>query len=196
MPRIEHEKFYTAAYIKHGIDAKGLNWNSKLSQEKRFDQILAALPKSLDDYTLADAGCGFGDLYPYILQKGLSPKEYIGIEFLEESCKIARMQSGCEILCADICRDPLPTADYYLCSGALNTLTPFETQLFIRRCFEASTKGFIFNILFGHNDSPNYNYFDKTDIDHLACEYSGATIKTSLGYLEDDITVAMMKETK
>ena len=63
MPRIDSQKFYTSAIEMHGTTAKGVNWASKENQLLRFDAILKLLPSELNSFTLADAGCGFGDFY-------------------------------------------------------------------------------------------------------------------------------------
>ncbi|MEA3331700.1 MAG: class I SAM-dependent methyltransferase [Campylobacterota bacterium] len=193
MPRIDSEKFYTSAIEVHGTTAKGVNWASKKNQEIRFDVILEMLPKDLSTFSIADAGCGFGDLYTYMQKKRKFPKEYIGIDSLLDMYSIASDKTGCEIIIADICKDKLPQANYYLCSGAMNVLNSFETHQFIRNCFMACEEGFIFNILHGERDSETYNYISTSQLERIAKDLGVRETLFKDGYLDDDITVGFFK---
>jgi SAM-dependent methyltransferase len=193
MPRIDNEKFYASAIDRYGITAKGVNWLSKKSQLIRFDAILEMLPNNLHLFTIADAGCGFGDFYLYAQKKNKTLKNYIGIDSLTDMYSIASKQTGCKIIIADICKDEIPKASYYICSGAMNVLTPFETHLFMRNCYEASTDGFIFNILHGEKQSQTYNYFTKKHILKIASELNVSNVTFKDDYLKNDITVGFFK---
>jgi len=193
MPRIDNEKFYTSAIKMHGTSAKGVNWASKKNQQLRFKAILELLPQKLDTFSIADAGCGFGDFYLYMSKKKSLPKEYIGIDSLVDMYSIASEKTGCEIIIADICRDELPIKDYYVCSGALNVLTPFETYQFIQNCYNSSKYGFIFNVLYGEKESGTYNYMSKTKIAKIAKDLDVKNINFINNYLDNDISVIFLK---
>ena len=193
MPRIDSEKFYTSAIEMHGTSAKGVNWTSKQTQEIRFDMILQLLPDDLSDISIVDAGCGFGDFYLYLEKKKKVPKKYIGIDSLVDMYSIASEKTGCEIIIADICKDKLPSASYYVCSGAMNVLNTFETHLFIANCYNSSKFGFIFNILHGDKTSETYNYLTRAKIQEIAKELHVKEVKFLDGYLEDDITVGFFR---
>lgn len=193
MPRIDSEKFYTSAIKKHGATAKGVNWNSKESQLIRFDTIMQLLPPNIEEFSIVDAGCGFGDFYLYAQKKKKLPKHYIGIDSIVDMYSIASEQTGCEILIADICKDELPTASYYICSGAMNVLQSFETHLFMRNCYEASENGFIFNILHGSKKSETYNYLTTSQIERIASKIGVTSIKIKDDYMKNDITVGFFK---
>jgi len=193
MPRINSEKFYTSAIEMHGTSAKGVNWASKENQLLRFDAILELLPKELSSYSIADAGCGFGDFYNYMIKKKKTPKEYVGIDSLLDMYSIASEKTGCEIVIADICKDDLPNVDYYLCSGALNVLTKFETHQFIQNCYNSSKHGFIFNALHGDKESETYNYLTTSEIEQIANDLNVKEIVYRDGYLKDDITVGFFR---
>jgi len=194
MSRVDNEKFYTSAIKKHGTSPKGLNWRSKKTQYIRFKTILELLPSDMKNITLVDAGCGFGDFYLYLLKKKKQLKKYIGIDALIDMQIIASENTGCEIIIADIIKDELPFADYYICSGALNVLDRFETHLFIQNCYKSSKKGFIFNILHGEDDSQTYNYFTKEDIQKIANTLNVKKVIIKENYLEDDISFGFYKE--
>ncbi|WP_297442794.1 class I SAM-dependent methyltransferase [Sulfurimonas sp.] len=193
MPRIDSEKFYTSAIEMHGTSAKGVNWASKGNQQLRFDMLLQLLPQDLSSSTVADAGCGFGDLYTFMTKKKRTPKKYIGIDSLIDMYSIASAQTGCEIIQAEICKDVIPKADYYVCSGALNILSEFETHLFIQNCYKSSKKAFVFNALFGEQSSQIYNYLTKEKIDKIAKDLKVKEVTYHQGYLEHDITIRFLR---
>ena len=193
MARIDNKKFYTSALNLHGATAKGLNWHSTKHQTIRFKTILELLPDNLSTISITDAGCGFGDFYIYMQKREKLPYKYIGIDSVSNSCTIASKKISQKIMELDICKDTLPTSDYYICSGALNILTYFETYQFIHNCYRSSTKGFIFNTLYGDNLSKHYNYLTKNHIYKIAKSLDIKDIVFIEGYLKNDITVLFLK---
>ena len=194
MPKIDNKKFYESAINKHGVNARGLNWNSKISQELRFDVILDMLPNKISNHSIVDVGCGFGDFYLYMLKNNKKPKNYIGIDALEKMCLIAEEKTKQKIIQADVIRDELPHADFYVCSGAMNILTKFETHIFIRKAIEASNIGFVFNALHGKQDSDTYNYLSYDEIFNIAGDLNVEISEMDDSYIEDDITVFLTKD--
>ncbi|MHC3995084.1 class I SAM-dependent methyltransferase [Thiomicrolovo sp. ZZH C-3] len=193
MPRIDNRCFYTTALERHGLTAGGVHWNSDASQSKRFEVIASLLPDTLDGVTLTDAGCGFGDLFCYLREHRRTPLHYLGLDCMDPMVEEARKRTGCEIRRADILHDALDAADYYVCSGAMNLLTPAETRRFIERCYAASRRGFVFNLLEGDDDSIAYNYMRPSTVRKIAQEL-GANVQIRRGYLKRDFTVALYKE--
>lgn len=190
MSRIDNEEFYSAAIKKHGDSFKGVHWNSVYSQEKRFEVLLSCIAD--EGFSIVDAGCGFGDFYTYLQKKEIVFSDYVGLDLSPSMVEIAKEKTGCKILECDICRDLLPQADYYVCSGAMNILSRFDTYLFIRNCYEACTKGFVFNLLMGEDDSLVYNHFYPEELQGLFDEL-GAKIIVKKGYLKHDFTVYLEK---
>ncbi len=191
MSRIDNEKFYQAAIQKYGDTSRGVHWNSEKSQQKRFDILLSFIQET--QFSLVDAGCGFGDLYHYMQEKGVGCTSYTGLDISPSMVDIAKEKTGERILACDICRDELPKADYYLCSGAMNILTRFDTYLFIRNCYEACSKAFVFNLLMGEDDSLVYNHFYPRELKDLFDEL-GAKVEIKKGYLPHDFSVCLRKE--
>jgi SAM-dependent methyltransferase len=68
---------YSERYKKLGYDVKTLGWGSKEQQTKRFDQVLKT-GISIQDKTLLDIGCGFGDLAKHLLDNSIRFKSYLG----------------------------------------------------------------------------------------------------------------------
>lgn len=190
MSRIDNEEFYSAAIKKHGDSSRGVHWNSVYSQEKRFEVLLSFIAD--EGFSIVDAGCGFGDLYTYLQKKEIVFSDYVGLDLSPKMVEIAKEKTGCKIFECDICRDLLPQADYYVCSGAMNILSRFDTYLFIRNCYEACTKGFVFNLLMGEDDSLVYNHFYPEELQSLFDELE-AKVVVKKGYLRHDFTVYLEK---
>ena len=190
MSRIDNEKFYTAAIKKHGENSRGVHWNSTHSQEKRFEVLLSFIKE--ENFSLVDAGCGFGDLYHFLKTKEIDIESYIGLDLSPSMVKIAQSKTEQTVYEKDICRDELPVADYYFCSGAMNILSRFDTYLFITNCFKASKKGFVFNLLMGEDDSLVYNHFYPKELENLFDDL-GASVSIKKGYLPHDFSVFLEK---
>jgi len=191
MSRIDNATFYHASIAEHGLNARGVHWHSSEAQEIRFKQLLALLPS--DAKEIVDAGCGFGDLYWYMNDRQRTSIEYIGLDALEVMVDEAQIRTGKTIYQCNILNDPLPKGEFYLCSGALNILTRYEAHRFIRRCYDASQRGIIFNFLEGEDTSMTYNYLQASQIEALGRHLS-ARIEFRSGYYKEDCTVGFYKD--
>lgn len=191
MSRVDNASFYHASIAEHGLNARGVHWHSRQAQEIRFKQLLALLPS--DAKEVVDAGCGFGDLYWYMSDNQRTSMGYIGLDVLEAMVQEAQIRTAKTIYQCDILNDPLLEGDFYLCSGALNILTRYEAHRFIRRCYDASKRGVIFNFLEGEDLSTTYNYLQKDQIEALG-NHLGARMEFRYGYYKEDCTAAFYKD--
>ncbi|SFM33515.1 hypothetical protein SAMN05421721_10336 [Ectothiorhodospira mobilis] len=189
MPRIDIDAFYRHALETHGATAEGVQWRSARTQWQRFEILRRLLPEDLSPLVVADAGCGLADFHAYLAQNGGLPGQYIGLEMVEPFIRQAR--PGAQVQRCDVLTDPLPEADYYVCSGAMNNLTREETDRFIRRCLQAASRGFVFNLLKGRPRHSIFNYFLPREIRALG-EDLGVRVEIVEGYLENDFTAAFL----
>ena len=182
-------KFYNPAIKKYGISAKGVRWNSKYSQYKRFEVLTNFIENEIKKSNIVDAGCGFAEYYNYLFDNNLKPKSYIGIDCEEEMITLASKRFlNTSFYIKDIIKDELVFADYYICSGAMNILKKDEIFIFIKKCFEASNIGFVFNFL--KNDPlTNVNFLD---ILHYSKSLS-KRVEIKEDYLENDISIFIKK---
>ena len=139
--------------------------------------------------TIIDAGCGFGDFYKFIKNHDA---KYIGYDIVEENCNIAKERTKQKIYLKGILKDPLEMADFYIASGSMNILSRFETFLFIKKCFEHSKKGFIFNLPCGKDESYNFNYFLPQEIEYFVKKFECEMV-LEIGYLPNDFTVFLKR---
>jgi len=188
---VNQKRFYLQAVKKYGTGAKALHWKSEQAQRIRFKVIAAQLPIS-GEFRIVDAGCGFADFYHYLKRSHTNDAmSYLGLEYNEALIKKSAHQH--HIAHCNVLRDTLPKADYYVCSGALNLLTPFEAMLFIMRCFKHATVGVIFNVLMSQQKSDNqsiYNVYDMSSLSNLLSRFQN--VKIVMGYLCNDITIKIL----
>ena len=190
MARVDQKAFYQNNYDTHGISAQGVAWDNAQTQKKRFSAIVSCLGDIRQD-SLVDAGCGFGDFYLSLKEKGNLPKNYVGLDLCAPMVAEAKARTGCKILQKDILQQSIPIADWYVASGSMNLLTKIEARIFIQRCFEKSRKGFVFNVLEGREQEGNYSYWNAHDILTL-CRTFTNNVKIKEGYMEGDLTVVLL----
>jgi SAM-dependent methyltransferase len=84
---IDTSRWYADKVERFGHDHRGLGFRNRSSQEKRFEALLA-----LGDFhgrTLLDVGCGFGDLLPFLHERGIRP-DYTGLDICEPMVRRCR----------------------------------------------------------------------------------------------------------
>ncbi len=189
MARTDQKRFYRETYDRYGVSAQGVAWDSVQTQKKRFAVIRSCLGDIQRD-TLVDAGCGFGDFYLYLQEKNSLPQTYIGLDLSVPMVEEARVRTACKIMQKDILRHNIPMADWYVASGSMNLLTRVETSVFIRRCFEKSRKGFVFNLLQGRESDEVYSCWQPHEMIAL-CQPLGGKVEIKEGYMEGDFTVIL-----
>lgn len=193
MPRISVHDFYNHGLSHYGNTAEGLHYQSANSQLARFRVLHELLPEDLSELTMVDLGCGFGDFLLYLREHGNEPGGYIGIDLHERMVEVARERTGAEIRQGDMLTAPLPPADWYVCSGALNNLTLEETRTAIERCYAMAAKGMVFNLLSGEDSCQTFNYRQPSEIEAWATELGAKVSFVDDGYAYRDFTTAMVK---
>lgn len=187
----KNREFYKQSIEKYGISPKGVHWSSKYNQYIRFEIITEFIKEEIKESTLVDAGCGFSEYYRYLEMEQLLPKEYLGIDCEEAMIFRSVMRfPQCEFEVKNVLQDNLSTKDYYIASGSLNILKEKEFYTFIANCYEASTKGFIFNFL----TKDSFNKMKKQSVLSY-CEKLCSNIYTQESYLYNDMTIFMQKKT-
>jgi SAM-dependent methyltransferase len=190
---VKNLDFYQKAFKKHGVSARGLNWYSEDSQKIRFEVLASFLKDEIFSSSIVDAGCGFGDFYLFLEKQNLIPKQYIGIDCVQDFIDISKQRlPNRTFTCRDILRDELVYADWYVASGSLNILNSFDTWVFLEKMLSYSKKGVVFNILQGDKKSKTFNYQKKEDIISFA-KKKGHKIKLIEEYLLNDISVEIRK---
>ena len=186
---MNNKQFYKKSIEEYGISAQGVHWNIKYTQYKRFEILTKLIKKDIIKSSIVDAGCGFAEYYKYLEVNHKIPKQYIGYDVENEMIKVSKKRfNHLEFYIKNILLDELHEVDYYICSGAMNIMSKEDVFLFIKRCFTYSKKGFIFNILKSMS-------FNNIDIDEVLdyCKTLSGNIKIKDNYLDNDITIFMVK---
>ena len=119
IPNLDHVKSYFDKRIQeHGASPRGSDWNSEMSQNTRFDQLLKVV--ETQSFSLLDYGCGYGALADYLDVKGFDV-DYSGYDILESAIETARkahMNKLRRSFFTD--KSQLPICDYTVASGIFN----------------------------------------------------------------------------
>ena len=183
-----NNQFYSKAYKKYGINAEGVHWNSKETQFIRFE-IITKYIENIENSSIIDIGCGFGDYLIFLEEQNIKAKNYLGLDCEEFMINIASQKhQDNNFLVCNILKDDIPKADYLFCSGSLNLLTRKEFFLAIAKCFESSQKGFIFNFL----TQESFQKISSKEVETY-CKTLTDKIFVKNNYLDNDSTVLLRK---
>lgn len=153
---------YNKRFSAKGAGPHALGWGKKDYQIKRFFDLLhATQPDDFRNKTILDIGCGFGDLYDFLLKQHLNPKKYIGIDINDNFIKLARNKHpGCSFETRDLMLSPACRflADTGVALGVINFKQKNHKKYaeeFIKKSFEAVKEVLIVNVI---SDIHNEDY--------------------------------------
>ena len=190
---------YLRAADKNGAEFPSLLWASPDTQAARFDAIERL--GHLHGKSVLDVGCGRADLLDFLLDRGVTPADYVGIEAVEDLAAAAeakrRRFTDVRIVRADFVREPLRlfiAADVVVFSGSLNTLEDADFYTTLRRAFEACAEALVFNFLANAYlaGAPYLRWRRAADVVDFASKTSHE-VHTLDDYLHGDFTVAVHK---
>lgn len=151
--------YYTEKVVAHGATAAGVDWNSKESQELRFEQLLRVVDPGRP-YSLIDYGCGYGALVELLDRRG-DDFAYTGLDISPEMLERARTVLAADRRCTlvdDV--GSLEPADYAVASGVFNVRLDHDRTTWsayvlntIRTLHRLGRRGFAFNMLTSYSDT-------------------------------------------
>jgi SAM-dependent methyltransferase len=176
----------------HGPNWRGLGWQSRHNQERRFAVLLEVGP--LSNTRVLDVGCGVGDLYGYMLQRGIRA-QYTGVDILPEMVVHARERyPDAQFEVGDALQGLGPERfDYVLCSGAFNVnfgSNQTAVQKILPELLACSTRGVAINFLSTRareRDTILYNYDPEAML--AFCRTLTPHVRLVEGYLSNDFTL-------
>jgi SAM-dependent methyltransferase len=160
IPNLDPVKNYFEKSVEaHGASPLGADWNSEVSQETRFDQLLKICDPHVP-FTILDYGCGYGALANYLAKKGFQA-DYHGFDIVEKMVTTARAHHAGKPNCTFTSdKSRLPVCDYVVASGIFNFRadTGFEDWTdYVLSVFhhfnKLSRKGFASNFLTKYSDA-------------------------------------------
>jgi SAM-dependent methyltransferase len=190
---------YLRAADRHGSAFGALLWASPQTQAARFGAIERL--GNLHGKSVLDVGCGRADLLAFLLDAGVRPADYIGIEAVEDLAAAAeatcRRLPHSSIVRADFVREPLRmfvAADVVVFSGSLNTLEDGDFYGTIRRAFDAAVEKVVFNFLSSSMlaGADYLRWHEPAEVISFASQLS-PDVQTLDDYLPGDFTVAIRK---
>jgi len=175
-----------------------LDWSDARSQRARFEVLADRV--DLAGRSLLDVGCGLGDLWAFLKERGL-PVRYTGVDLVARMVQEARRrQPDATFLCADVFADAPPdlgTFDVVFGSGVFN-LELGNTAAFlpraVRRLLDLAGQTVVVNLLH-HRAEPRYGhcaYHDPRDVLNLLTPLP-CRIEIIDDYLPNDFTVICRK---
>jgi SAM-dependent methyltransferase len=179
-------QLYRRSLEAHGPTARGQRWKSEASQRERF-RLLALILSSEGGrrrlgsarFSLADVGCGAGDLLGYLREAGWRGRGYHGFDIVPEMVDAARRKQrgrGGRFEVRDVLRQGFPARyDYVVASGIFN-LRVVDSERYLRRMvaamYAACRVGVAFNVL---QPRPRDPEDDGAYEAYFARSYFGAT---------------------
>jgi SAM-dependent methyltransferase len=166
----EMKSFFGEALDTYGTTALGANWNSKTSQELRFEQLVKLCDRT-HPFSMIDYGCGYGAMINYLTDKSYTVT-YMGYDLLESMVEKARELFKGRANCTFTTNlAELQTADYVVSSGIFNIRFQYAQEIWTEYVLETlhkmndlSSRGFSFNMLTKYSDAdhmrPHLYYAD------------------------------------
>ena len=189
-------QFYGSALAVYGPDnPKAFHWITVRDQLARFENLAAI--GDLSGCSVADIGCGAGDLY-YFLLKHFTGVRYLGIDVVPAMIDAARKKyPEAEFQVSDIFSISR-AFDYYLASGALTfNIAGGKAYYYdmIRTMYQKAARGVAFNMLDNsvHSSDDRYLAYSWHEVREVCSELT-RDYKIVSGYDTGDFTVWMHKQ--
>lgn len=142
---------YGARFARHGAAVKALGWDTAAHQRARFTRAAELLAGS----SVLDVGCGFGDFYGFLQERGQAPGRYEGLDLLPAFAAEAQRRHGgrgASFSAGDFfAGTPRPRADTVIALGILNfrLASPADNyayvRLFLKRALASARRRVIFD---------------------------------------------------
>jgi len=188
---------YLQAARKFGSGFQSLLWASPRTQRARFEAITQMYDPT--GKRLLDAGCGRADYLAYLIETGIFPASYVGIEGVEDLAAAAEAKGlpDATIVRADFVREPVRlfvSADVVAFSGSLNTLRDEEFYSTIRLAYDAAGEALAFNFLCSDFLAGREYLFwrRREDVLKFAGDFC-ADVRIKDDYLRGDCTACLLK---
>ena len=197
------DKHYLDPYYdgigRHGGDGFGaLLWASPQTQAARFDALSRLC--NLDGRDVLDAGCGRADFLEYLLNRGIAPNTYLGLEAVEEFAAGAERKNlpRCRIVRGDFVKEPVRLfvgAEAVVFCGSLNTLSKAQFRESLARGLEAAGEVLLFNFLSSPHlaGAPWLSWHQPNEVRELF-RGRAARIQMLQDYMQGDCTAAVWKQ--
>jgi len=201
MKYIEQENItnsYKKAYLENGVSLKALQWGNDYNNIALiYKELIVGI--DINNSSILDVGCGFGDIIPYIYSYNKFFK-YNGVDIVPEFIETAKLRYPNEkFIYLDYFNKPLKQKfDYIICCGALNgksRLLEHKKEI-IKLMFNNCYKGIAFNMTGYYpvikESSKRVRYENSLDI-LTFCLSLSSKISFKQNYLINNFTIQLFK---
>jgi SAM-dependent methyltransferase len=187
---------YEESLEKYGASPKALLWWDYRSMAIRFRELVNDL--DIDSKTILDAGCGMGDLLPYLYTKSTS-FSYLGVDKNKGFIEIAKKRyEGHDFKVADPFDKKVGNFDIVISSGVMNGNYKGwleERKRMIKMLYGHCQKALAFNMAGGLRPIPNDSliaYADAKEV-YEYCTTLSERVILRAHYLNKDFTIIMFR---
>ncbi len=157
------KKIYNEKLAKYGYNEKALGWlNGR--QEIRFSALTSI--GNLQNSNVCDMGCGFGDLYNFLINNKKIKFHYTGLDINENFLQFAQKhikRANARFIQFDLREDKMiEKYDWIFSSGVFNHKKTTDYQFIknsIKKMFTACNKGIAIDFMSSYVDFKNKNIF-------------------------------------
>jgi len=188
---------YEKALQAYGESPKALLWWDYRSMAIRFRELVKDIP--LDGKSVLDAGCGMGDLLPFLYSNSTSFK-YLGVDKNKGFIEIAKKRyEGHNFKVADPFKDKIGDFDVIISSGVMNGNHEGwleKRKQMIEALYGQANQVLSFNMAGGLRPVPNDSliaYADAREIFEY-CQTLSPRVILRAHYLQKDFAVVMFKK--
>lgn len=193
----DHGQIYRDAHRRYGESPQALHWWDYISMATRFKQLVADL--DIKDKTVLDAGCGMGDLLPFLYMKADNFK-YVGMDINPDFIDIAKKRyEGHQFLVGDPFFGKIDKKfDVVISSGVMNVYVKDwmrERQQMIKSLFQLTSEVLAFNMAGSFEPEPPDNVIAYADTQEILdfCQQLTSRIILRHHYNKRDFTIVMFK---
>lgn len=169
---------YSNVFDKFGANIQGVDWGGENDEKKlklRYQKMLEVVKHTdmTDSITILDVGCGYGGWLQYALEKGYSFR-YTGIDVCENMIRYASSnnEKG-SFICGDIFEyESEQKYDFVICNGILTQKFGISikemdeyARALIKRMWDFSVQGIVFNVMKSQVDFMNKNLYYKSPLE-------------------------------
>jgi len=187
---------YEKSLERFGPGPKALLWWDYRSMALRFRELVKDVP--IEGKTILDAGCGMGDLLPYLYAESTNFK-YLGVDKNKAFVEIAKKRyEGHDFKVGDPFNGRIGMFDVVLSSGVMNGNTKnwlAKRKKMIASLFDQTGEVLAFNMAGGLRPIPNDSLIAYADAREIAdfCQSLARKVVLKTDYLDKDFTVVMYK---
>jgi trans-aconitate methyltransferase len=188
---------YDKSLAQYGPGPKALLWWDYRSMALRFRELIKDVP--IEGKSILDAGCGMGDLLPFLYAKSANFR-YLGIDRKKEFIKIARQRYiGHEFKIGDPFNERVGLYDVVLSSGVMNGNVQDwlgKRKKMIANLFDQTGEVLAFNMAGGLKPIPHDSLIAYADARKILefCKTLSPRACLNTGYSAKDFTIVIPKK--